>query len=183
MLEAEEAVEIRVLRRQGKSIRAISRMLGPSRNTVRRYLRTEGLPRYQRESQPSKLDPYKSYLAERVKAAMPEWIPATVLLREIRAQGYLGGYSILKEHLATLQASGEIGSLIRFDTEPGLIRELAPTIEDLRTEALRQFACLINLVTRVGVESDVMQPHLINLEWMLDNRQSITHRMVAHVIQ
>ena len=36
MLVAEEAVEIRVLRRQGKSIREIARMLEMSRNTVRR---------------------------------------------------------------------------------------------------------------------------------------------------
>jgi len=50
MLVAEEAVEIRVLRRQGKSIREIARMLDVSRNTVRRYLRVEGLPRY-REAQ------------------------------------------------------------------------------------------------------------------------------------
>src|ERR1700730_9492145 len=39
MLVAEEAVEIRVLSRQGKSIRDIARMLKVSRNTVRRYLR------------------------------------------------------------------------------------------------------------------------------------------------
>jgi transposase len=43
---AEEAEEIRVLRRQGKSIRGIARMLDVLRNTVRRYLRVEGLPRY-----------------------------------------------------------------------------------------------------------------------------------------
>jgi DNA-binding NarL/FixJ family response regulator len=35
MLVAEEAVEIRVLRRQGKSIREIARTLDLSRNTVR----------------------------------------------------------------------------------------------------------------------------------------------------
>ena len=42
MLAVEEAVDVRVLRRQGKSIREIARMLGVSRNTVRRYLRSEG---------------------------------------------------------------------------------------------------------------------------------------------
>jgi transposase len=57
MLVAEEVVEIRVLRRQGKSIREIARMLDVSRNTVRRYLRIEGLPQYEREARPSKLDP------------------------------------------------------------------------------------------------------------------------------
>jgi transposase len=87
MLVAEEGVEIRVLKRQGKSIREIARMLDVSRNTVRRYLRGEGLPRYKREARPSKLDLYKHYLDERVKAAAPDWIPATVLLRELRAIG------------------------------------------------------------------------------------------------
>src|SRR5271168_2398773 len=119
MLVAEEAVEIRVLRRQGKSIREIARMLDVSRNTVRRYLRGEGLPRYERESRPSKLDPYKRYLDERVKAAAPDWIPATVLLRELRALGYPGGYSILKDHLATLRPVAKPEPLIRFETDPG----------------------------------------------------------------
>ncbi len=75
MLVAEEAVEIRVLRKQGKSIRDIARMLEVSRNKVRRSVRSEGLPRYEREARPSKLDQYKQYIAERVKAAAPEWIP------------------------------------------------------------------------------------------------------------
>jgi transcriptional regulator with XRE-family HTH domain len=61
MLVAEEAVELRVLRRQGKSIREIARMQDVSRNTVWRYLRREGRPRYEREARPSKLDPYKHY--------------------------------------------------------------------------------------------------------------------------
>ena len=87
MLVVERAVEIRVLRRQGKSVRAIARILDVSRNTVRRYLRCAGLPHYERGARPSKLDQYKQYIAERVKAAAPEWIPATVLLRELRALG------------------------------------------------------------------------------------------------
>jgi transcriptional regulator with XRE-family HTH domain len=62
MLMTEEAVEIQVLRRQGKSIREIARTLDVSRNTVRRYLRVEGLPRYERQTRLSKLDPYKHYI-------------------------------------------------------------------------------------------------------------------------
>jgi transposase len=119
MLVAEEAVEIRVLRRQGKSIREIARMLEVSRNTVRRYLRVEGLPRYAREARPSKLDPYKDYIEQRVKAAAPDWIPATVLLRELRGLGYSGGYSILKDQLATLRPETKPEPLIRFETDPG----------------------------------------------------------------
>jgi transposase len=119
MLVAEEAVEIRVLRRQGKSIREIARLLEVSRNTVRHYLRSEGLPCYERCAQPSKLDPYKHYIGERVKAAAPDWIPATVLLRELKALGYPGGYSTLKNHLATLRPVVDPEPVIRFETDPG----------------------------------------------------------------
>jgi transposase len=62
MLMTEEAVEIQVLRRQGKSIHEIARTLDVSRNTVRRYLRVEGLPRYERQTRLSKLDPCKHYI-------------------------------------------------------------------------------------------------------------------------
>ena len=78
------------------------------------------MPRYQRQARrPGKLDAYKHYLEERVKAAAPEWIPATVLLRQLRALGYAGGYSILKDHLATLRPVATPERLIRFETDPG----------------------------------------------------------------
>jgi transposase len=84
MLVVEEAVEIRVPSQQGKSIRGIARTLGVSRNTVRRYLRTQRLPHYRREPRATKLDSYKHYIDERVKAAAPERIPAVVLFRELK---------------------------------------------------------------------------------------------------
>uniref|UniRef100_UPI0004801E6C helix-turn-helix domain-containing protein n=3 Tax=Zooshikella ganghwensis TaxID=202772 RepID=UPI0004801E6C len=61
MLTQELAVEIHVLKRQGMSIRRISRELGLSRNTVRQYLRGQiKKPIYsKRPIRPSKLDPYK----------------------------------------------------------------------------------------------------------------------------
>ena len=59
-----------------------------------------------------------------MEAAAPRWIPATVLLRELRGLGYPGGYSILKDHLATLRPAARPEPLIRFETEPG--RSLLP---------------------------------------------------------
>jgi len=94
-------------------------MLDVSRNTVRRYLRSKGLPRYEREARASKLDPFKRYIDERAKAATLDWIPATVLLRELRALGYAGGYSILKDYLAALRPVVKPEPVIRFDTDPG----------------------------------------------------------------
>ncbi len=101
MHSLETIVEIRVLARQGKSIKAIQRELGVSRNTVRKYLRSDTEPAYgPRLPRPTKLDPYKDYLLGRIEAARPDWIPATVLIREIRELCYPGGISQLKVFLA-----------------------------------------------------------------------------------
>jgi transposase len=98
-------VEVRVMHRQGQSVRSIARELGCSRNTVRRYLREARAGRYgPRAPRRCKLDPYKAYVLERVDAARPHWIPATVLLREIAGRGYGGGISRLKAFLAPLKS-------------------------------------------------------------------------------
>lgn len=73
---AEAALEIRVLHRHGKGVRAIARETGVSRNTVRRYLRDEAAVRYKaRPVRATKLDPFKGYVSQRLDAAAPERIP------------------------------------------------------------------------------------------------------------
>lgn len=120
MLGQEGYVEIRVLHAQGYGIKAIGRELGVSRNTVRKYLRSETVPTFQAPAgRSSKLDPYKDYLAARAAAAAPKWIPATVLFDEIKSLGYDGGISILRDHLATLKPQAKPDPLVRFETEPG----------------------------------------------------------------
>ncbi|WP_146050717.1 helix-turn-helix domain-containing protein, partial [Pseudomonas syringae] len=101
MLTQEQSVEIKVLARQGHGIKFIARELGISRNTVRKYLRkARSLPSDKvRPGRPCKIDPFKDYLHERIEAARPHWIPATVLLREITALGYSGGVSRLKAYI------------------------------------------------------------------------------------
>ncbi len=126
MHSLETIVEINVLARQGKSIKEITRELGISRNTVRKYLKQEGPPIYgPRAPRPTKLDPYKCYLTERVEAARPDWIPATVLLREIQALGYPGGISQLKVFLSTLKPKPVAEPLVRFETAPGKQMQVA----------------------------------------------------------
>ena len=101
MLTQEILVEIHVLHRQGKSIRSIAKALNVSRNTVRKYLRDIArTPTYsRRDDRPSKLEPFKTYLLERIEAARPEWIPATVLFRELQAKGYDGKEGILRNYI------------------------------------------------------------------------------------
>jgi transposase len=120
MLVKETQVEIHVLRKQGQSIRAIARTTSLSRNTVRAVLRGEHADRYgPRRANPTKLDPYKGLLQARVDAAGKIRLPATVLLREIRAAGYDGGISQLKDYLRSIRPVVPAEPIVRFETEPG----------------------------------------------------------------
>jgi transposase len=120
MLPQELVVEINVLHRQGKSIRAIAKELGVSRNTVRRSLRGGSQwPSYgPRAARGSKLDAYKGYIHERIEAAKPHWIPATVMYREIQSLGYAGKEGIVRKYLHSSKPSKE-KTIIRFETAPG----------------------------------------------------------------
>lgn len=120
MLRLEGYVEIQVLKRQGRSIRAISAELGVARNTVRKYLRSNESPRAKaRPPRPSKLDPFREYLQERVRQAHPQWIPASVLQREIEQCGYTGQGSILRAYVSTLKPRAPEDPVVRFETAPG----------------------------------------------------------------
>lgn len=120
MLTQETLVDIHVLHRQGNSIRAIAKELGVSRNTVRRYLRDlAAAPIYpDRAPRPTKLDPYKAYIAGRIDAAKPHWIPASVLFEEIRARGYSGGLTRLRSYVAEFKPADN-DPVVRFETPPG----------------------------------------------------------------
>ena len=112
-------MEIKVLERQGRSIAQIMRETGLSRNTVRKYLRGAAKVQYgPREARPCKLDHFKAYLLERIKQARPDWIPASVLMREIQAVGYTGGISQLKAFVRPFKIV-RIDPVVRFETAPG----------------------------------------------------------------
>ena len=65
MIRMEEWVDIVAAYRRGVSIKEITRKTGLSRNTVRKAIRKDGVPKYIRPTTPSKLDPYKDYLLHR----------------------------------------------------------------------------------------------------------------------
>src|ERR1700753_4501430 len=120
MVGGEAALEIRVLHRRGKGIREIARETGSSRNTVRRYVRDERAARYKpRPLRATKLDPFRDYVIERLRSAAPEWIPASVLLRELRERGYTGGYTMLKALVAALKPKEAAAPIRRFQARRG----------------------------------------------------------------
>jgi transposase len=87
-------------RAQGLSIREVARRVGHDRKTARKWLRQREIPRYgPRLPVSGKLEPYKPYLQARI--AVGVW-NANRLLEELRAQGYSGGKTILKDFLKPL---------------------------------------------------------------------------------
>ena len=119
MITNEEYMELKVLKRHKLSLREISAQTGMAVNTVRKYL-AGGPPAMKKlPARRSKLDPFKDYLAGRIQAAKPDWIPATVLLREIAAQGFEGSIRILQEYLKELRPQARPDPVVRFETQPG----------------------------------------------------------------
>jgi len=105
------------MRGQGYSIRGITRELGVSRNSVRKYLRSPGVPRAkQREPRGSKLDAYTGYIDRRLGEGLDNCV---VLLRELQSLGYQGSYTILREHVRLRRPRREPRATMRFETEPG----------------------------------------------------------------
>lgn len=118
MLRGRDVDEIKELKREGLSIRAISRLTGYDRKTISRYLLAPtGRPVYgPRPAQVSKLEPFKQYLKERLKAGV--W-NAQVLFRELRERNYSGGYSTLTEWLRPQRKDALTVAVRRFETPPG----------------------------------------------------------------
>ncbi len=91
----------RLYDREHLSKTAIARRLGMSRPTVIRLLELPQPPRYERVSVGSKLDPHTDAISAMLDLD-PE-VPATVILEHLRSDGYAGGITILKEHVARLR--------------------------------------------------------------------------------
>ena len=78
-------------------IREIARRLGLSRATVRRALRSDEPPRYERAPRASKLEPHRAEI-HRLLAAEPK-MPSRRLRELIAEGGYTGGQTILDDYL------------------------------------------------------------------------------------
>jgi hypothetical protein len=118
MFRGKDVQEIEELQRQGLSGRAISDLTGYDRKTIRKYLAqgTAAAVYGPRTARPGKLDPFKPYLDERLKAGV--W-NAQVLLRELKERHYDGGYTILTDWLHPQREAARVVAVRRFETPPG----------------------------------------------------------------
>jgi transposase len=98
LLRGRDVDEIKELKRGGLSIKAIGRLTSCNRKTISQYLlaSTGRLVYRPIPSATSNVEPFKSYLKERLRSCV--W-NAQVLFRELRERNYGGGYSTLTEWL------------------------------------------------------------------------------------
>ena len=106
---------IRNMREKGMSIKSIARELNISRNSVRKYMKSEPLVKRNRKRK-SKLDPYRDTIRELIERHN---LSAVRILEEIRKKGYDGGYTILKDYCHELRKDRRIQAVYRYETEPG----------------------------------------------------------------
>lgn len=107
----------------GASARAIARTLGVSRSTVHDVLRAFEAGRAGddppvRPARPSKLDAWAATI-ESLLARYPD-ITAVRVYEELRAQGFTGRYTIVRDKLAALRPSSTRLPVVRFETQRGL---------------------------------------------------------------
>ena len=117
VLGANNVKQIFELHAAGQSARTIARTLGISRNSVRRYLQEPGMPRPQpRPKRGSKLDAHSAYIQQQLGRGMDN---CQVMLRELRAQGYSGSYTTLKNYVQPYRRRRQTQATVRFETKPG----------------------------------------------------------------
>ena len=128
--------------RQSKSVREIARATSLSRNTVRKYLRSERVeePKYERKGRPTKLTPYHEQIVAALtadsKRLKRERRTARALFAEVKAAGYEGGYTQLTDFIrqwrcgdgqktaakAYVPLAFELGEAFQFDwSDEGLV--------------------------------------------------------------
>jgi len=117
MLRCRLVISLHEQRAMGKSIRQIARDSNLARNTVRKYLRAEGLPeRKERSKRCSKLYPFKPAFDQLMADGVYN---AEVLWERIREQGYSGSRTLVKDYVKPHRPPRQAPAVQRYETKPG----------------------------------------------------------------
>lgn len=112
-----EVLDIKAKWKNGSSIADLARETGYCEKTIRKWLKSDEAPKYKpRAPRPSKLDPYKDYIMNRMADGV---FNCELLYEEIVREGYTGGKTILKDFVAPFRKQFRIQAVRRFETKPG----------------------------------------------------------------
>jgi transposase len=144
----ERLVLLKHLLAQGLTKAAIARQLDVSRRVVYHWIATGQLERdlggtvpWVRRGHPVRLEPYKPIIEARL-ATYPA-LSAVRLFDEVRAAGYLGGITQLRDFVARVRPRPEPEPVVRFETAPGLQAQV--DFADFRFPWGKRYALLVVL--------------------------------------
>src|SRR4051812_18509082 len=116
MLSREDFMMIKALSERGVYQKDIAEQLSVHPKTVSRALKRGKAPVREPKRRESKLEAYKA----RVDQLLAEGVwNAVVILRELRAAGYAGSYTILRGYIAPKRMLRKGRQTVRFETEAG----------------------------------------------------------------
>lgn len=116
MLRSGEKMKIKEMYETGITISDIAKQTGRDRKTVRKMINNPTIPKYKRDHRVSVLDPYKTYILQRLAKGV---LNATKIYEEIKKMGYQGKTSILRAFINPLRPIAESRFTERFETGPG----------------------------------------------------------------
>ena len=168
MLDRRTVFEIHRLADEGLSARKIAGALNLNRRSVAKYLRDAALAPKKTGTRESKLDPYKEEI-DRLLGIDPG-VSAVVVRQRLRAMGFDGGVTIVKDYLATIRKSRHSPRAhVRFESPPGRQCQIdwGHFGSLLYNQAARKLYCLA-----------VIEAHsrLLYLEFTHSQKQECLHR-------
>ncbi len=117
MIKPEEVMNVRSLKKQGYSNRAIGRMTGLNERTVKKYLEEGSVPVYKKANRLSKLDKYKPLIEGWLSQ---ENYQASRIYELLVCEGFEGSYDVVQRHVKTIKEKRDRAAYVRFETMPGV---------------------------------------------------------------
>jgi transposase len=145
MLKKEDFAVIKALAKRGVYLKDIAAEMGVHPKTIRRALTRDSAPAPRRQPRGSKLDPYKAQVDQLLADGV--W-NGVVILRELRAAGYTGSHTILRDYIAPKRALRPSRATVRFETAPG--RQLQSDWGELVTDLAGQPTKVSFIVNQLG---------------------------------
>jgi len=117
LYSAEEWYMIREMHRNGMSISEISRRLGIDRKTVRKYLKSDNVPKYTNtRERSSKIEPFLPTVKELISKYN---LSAVRIHEDLVRRGFNGSYSLVKRYARLYRNDRALKAVYRFETKPG----------------------------------------------------------------
>jgi len=116
MIIMEALMDIRSLAKQGYSMRAIARMTGLHRYTIKKYLEGGVLPTYKAVNRQGKIEAYKGLIDGWLSQQNYQ---STRIYELLLTQGFQGSYHTARRYVKTLKEQRDHVAYVRFETLPG----------------------------------------------------------------